>query len=690
MAQLPEKKISFVRDAGRAKVVLAELSKQAGVSLETSPQTQDEILVIALKDVPLKTAMDRIAEAVHGTWKTEKDAYRLIRTPEQTKAEEAEAWRKRLNQVKSALQRRRKDAEGEFSEAEAKRLAGEMRGWAKAMKETTEPYRVFQRLHAMDQRGPMGRMVSRIVEAIDPADIARMENDERIVYSTRPTRMQRQLPNSSGFAAAFYQDQKVWAETLQNNPVEPVVRDGTPWHMGTLGNYQQVFAATPQKIVLSLRKLPTGDLYMMMMAADGAGKYLGFANTYLDLATGDLFADAQAPLPTEDADLKIPEAVKELGAAISTRSTGQGSLPTPILQRLARPDQEDPLALFVSPLLRIAAETEGANLVANLPDLLPLDTLMPQAKLTRERYLRRLDQLGLRIQRANGWWIGQPKEPYRARRIRADRSVLATVLKSIVTNGRASLDDRALMASRLAPNTVNTLPRNLVSLVLRPGQETDLRDEELLKFYGALDTAEKNRLRQGLTYAALNPKAREELAKFIYNSEPKITADPTKETREAMRTILMSSLGSDTTESLPDGIPVDTQITLADLDADVIFAPGGVQGKMPYAPRSLSVDELALAMYMSDNRALFRAKDWSVEPPIPGKFRMGRRRNVDLAFRFTPALSFRGSLRESSPPADQEITFDDLPAPFKQKLNERIAAIRRQVTRPPSPNGEGA
>jgi hypothetical protein len=684
-AQVPQKRLTFVRDAGRAKVVLAELSKEAGISLDTAPQTENEVIVVAVKDVPLKETLDRIAEAVHGSWKADGNRYRLIRTPEQARAEEQEQWARELQRVRDALERRRKDAPGEFTEAEAKRVATSLREWSKAMMESKEPYRTFGRIHTIDRSGPAGRAMTRILASLDPAVLASLDMEERVVLSNQPTRTQRPLPNGAAVVAQIARDQQTWAEVVQNQPIEPVVRGGTPWYMGSLGSDQKPYASTPKKILFTARKIGAGDFFMQLMLADESGRLMGYANSYLDVASFELQNPPAAP-GENDPELTVPPEVVTLGEAIVKRSQAREPLPEPVLAKLARPEETDPMALFVSPLLREAAVKGKANLVACLPDLYFTASYSPQAKMRRDAFVARLDLLGLKITRTDGWWVGQPKEPWWARRVRADRMVLGKVLRSVAANGRASLDDRATLAAKMAPAARNQLPATLLRLVLAPGQEADLREQSLLKFFGTLDASERTRLRQGGTFGSLNPRAQEALQEFVYHLEPQLVVDATKDPGGKISQFVFGGVGRDTTESLPNGIPADARITVTDTESDVLFVSGGVQGNLPYAARTLDAEELALETFMSNNRQYFPYKDWETEPPVPGRFRLGKRRRVEFAFDFTPVLHFNSTLQESGAPQGRELTQDNLPAAFRRLLAERMEALRKQYANTPPPN----
>ena len=69
VAQGAAGKVTYVSSGIAAGKALKELSPQVGLSLLASPTTENEILVISLKDAPVQEVMAKLAWAVGGSWK---------------------------------------------------------------------------------------------------------------------------------------------------------------------------------------------------------------------------------------------------------------------------------------------------------------------------------------------------------------------------------------------------------------------------------------------------------------------------------------------------------------------------------------------------------------------------------------------------------------------------------------------
>src|SRR5437588_174454 len=82
------KEINFSAPAARLKLLLPELSRAAGVMLRAAPETENEVILLRLKGVTVKQAMDRIAEVDVAKWREDQGVYYLTRPREQAKEQE--------------------------------------------------------------------------------------------------------------------------------------------------------------------------------------------------------------------------------------------------------------------------------------------------------------------------------------------------------------------------------------------------------------------------------------------------------------------------------------------------------------------------------------------------------------------------------------------------------------------------
>src|ERR1700722_11572392 len=81
--------VTYTTRAARAEAVLPELGKLAGIDLQASKDTANEILVISVKNTPLADILPRIATVTSGEWKHDGNTIRLVPNRDLRRKEDA-------------------------------------------------------------------------------------------------------------------------------------------------------------------------------------------------------------------------------------------------------------------------------------------------------------------------------------------------------------------------------------------------------------------------------------------------------------------------------------------------------------------------------------------------------------------------------------------------------------------------
>src|SRR5438270_11488193 len=81
-AQDLSKKIDYTTSAVTMQRAFEDLSTKSGIHFYPQAQFENEIIILRLKDVPIKDAMKRIADTVGAEWIKKRDGYDLERSPE--------------------------------------------------------------------------------------------------------------------------------------------------------------------------------------------------------------------------------------------------------------------------------------------------------------------------------------------------------------------------------------------------------------------------------------------------------------------------------------------------------------------------------------------------------------------------------------------------------------------------------
>lgn len=505
-------KVTFSAKAGSAKQVLEGLSKQTGVTFATSPQTADEVLLVDVKDVPLTDLMKQLAKAAAAEWQSEGEGFRLVRSQALHNQQEREYYDARAANVRKeqeALLKAYQETKP-ITPAEAAKIAELQRRQMEQISTAVSEGRPISGT-SIDRSAlnanPTTRLLLRLLTSFTPADLARIPQGARVVYSTAPTRVQRPLPGAASRAIAdFAREAEIWLNAMP--PQGPSADPTRQIFIGVPGGNMTRMEGGIGKVLLVVQRMPFMDgLQTELRVADRAGNIASNAMRMLRLGAspqvqtirgGEVPAGNPAPTP-EPAQagkpLEITKAAQEHAAfmmqspnrnnisfvaapstgASSTRSiaitstafevgtaSGGGAPPrvsmTPQWQpTFLKPEQNDPLSFAVSELFQSLAKVRGRNLVASLPDsaLISLSQ-RAQQRITDQQLLEiAKNSLEIEVEDTDGFLNVRPQSPFYARSVRVDRVELGRLLSSIQKEGRLTLDTLcryALSRTNPAPN----------------------------------------------------------------------------------------------------------------------------------------------------------------------------------------------------------------------------------------------
>ena len=98
-----EKPITLKLAAAPLPKIVAALSKASGVPMATSMVVAKAVVILDACEQPLSQIMKRLAGAIGGSWKHEKDLYRLIRDASDQRRMEAAERAHRADQIAAEL-----------------------------------------------------------------------------------------------------------------------------------------------------------------------------------------------------------------------------------------------------------------------------------------------------------------------------------------------------------------------------------------------------------------------------------------------------------------------------------------------------------------------------------------------------------------------------------------------------------
>jgi hypothetical protein len=671
-------KVTLTLPATSVEKALRALSNVAQVPLAASPQTANDIVTLRFKDVPLSQAMAKLAEAIDGTWKQEKDINRLIRTSEQLKAEEAKEFQQDVLHIRTSIQKRIAAEKNEpaWTTAQADALAAQVSSLLKQFDPNALNSDWYKKSAQLGAKAPIGRVITKLLNALDPELIASTTSSYKSVWSTNPTSVQRPMPPEVvPIIEEFVQEQNDWTAALERYQVSNPVFNGATYSVGDFGVLPSAGkpAAPIATVILTIQNWGAMTGFNVEFSAyDARGKKVERAQVNIGNVYADMESEGKGSDDAEDDMIYYEGDAKDFyeSQAQSARSTLK-PLPRDLLAKVVDAEDFDPLSFTISPALQSAAHTRGWNMVASLPDNLISLGFMPSGKGVRvNQFLKRLKYCQTEWTQKDGWLVVKPMRPSEARASRANRHDLAAYLEMSSQPARLGLNDQAYFALRLPEQHLNGLPAimaRIVSPELQP-----LQDELMLKFYGLLSKDQISRMEaEGLAIRSLTENQVELLNRMVYGPNAFVQFQPVPDRNGYVNrdpeeySLYEDGILRETTSSLPNGLPPEGLIFLNATESTVVAAVQEARG----STQVFEPESLAWQKYTQEHPTLFPAQESQSIKLDFNHLRRGEQLNMNFRFTLTPNLSLNRTLQGLTFPNSAPITLSDLPEPFQKRFN---------------------
>ncbi|MGV3618950.1 MAG: hypothetical protein ACO1SV_26790 [Fimbriimonas sp.] len=721
-AQDVSQKVTFSAPAGRASVLLKKLGDQTGVTLETTNQTKDEVLLIRVKDVPLKDVLERIAKVSDADWRADGNGFRLSRSGErQNEAVKAEleARTEALGrQLKEAMERQAKLPA--WDNAQATKHADRQVAQREAMMRGEGVLRLSGADAFATEETPGGRVLVTLLAGLGPKALAAVGPTHRIVYALNPTRAQRPLAANSGTLLRKYvENQKLYAEAFRKRqPAEEgrtvVIRGASGPEMGSgdpnLGIGQAILVLTRANEMVQAN----------LTVADTNGDTIATANWNVQIPV-----PGPTP-PTEEAALELSpigsEFAKLAGGAPTGGRTGgptrvmavrmvasgsgggfsfdnsQAVPPVPITPALRafllRPEENDPQALVVGDALEKAADKVGKNLVASLPDsaIMPLARRFANEKVTATSLLGYMGgAAGLRIDASDAWLQVSPKYPVTAREQAIDRVAFGRLGRTLQDGGFVRLNELANFATAQT-KAVSTQDFDGSALrLINAGAATTaigpLSEPNILRLYATLTPAQQNTLGNGgaIPFTQLTGAQRTIIANDVFTSFDGPQLSQQRGERGTMTVTAISGGGprsfmsfgggvkNERTQMLPEGLPANGVLKVA---TNRQLAAYGIESKSG-AGGIVTPSSLASAQFASE-RSDFQAFG---TPPKYDQFLPGAQVQYTFTFELAADVSMVRNLIDTSIDMKAtKVSFNGLSNEFKTQTTTMLESMKTSLS----------
>lgn len=711
-AQNLEQEVTLTAPAAPLATVLSEISAKTGVKLMAGAAARD-VVSVRVTSVPLNELMRRLAESTACEWAAESGGFRLLPDTGAQNVERTAELRARTADYKRAIEELFANfGQGpEMTAASARASIEKMRDETRsAMQEVRAgigggdgPGGGFvQRVASIGGDTPASRAIARLVRNLNAADFAAMTPGSRVVFTPAPTPMQKGLGAWKPVIAQLVREQHAYREAAEAaGDRDPMARMVARTGEG---------AGEPANAVLIASRQGFEDaITLQLTVSDAQGQLVAFGFTMLDgvgrqQEAGKPVAEAE-PLKLSPDALEFAKLIAGRRAAGGPQSTemvvvsiatGDGdeeptmltgspdgpknAMPATWNERLLHPEKYEPLGFLAGEVLVRMADSEDVDLVAVVPDSLLMRTASAFANgsLGSKETLRRLQaDWGMQAARDGGWLVLRPSRPDTVRDQRVNRAALGSLLRSLATKGRWTLDEKAAYAaSRPAGLGDPALDSELCEAVDPDGFERSLFNPflgqtEALRFWGQLTLSQRQLLLngRGIPLGSLSPALLTTAHRMVYLSMdgPRIEPADAASRGPGGRMPRMMGMGdpaSERTYVLPSGVPRNGNLTVRVVRTPVAL---GIteQGRyaMAQSPRDIAVARTMQAR-MPDGREINLARTYP-------NYQMGERVSIRLEFALAPRVSLTRSLSEVNPlPGAQKSTFDQLPEAFRRQVEE--------------------
>lgn len=682
-AQDAPKTVTYSTVAAPVARVVEEIGKAVGEPLAVSQANRDAVLAVHLQDAPLPDVLSRIAKATSSVWRREPDGRYLL-----AKDAAAQAAETRLEQAARAEDLRK--------------------ALAKMMEPASPPGAQGgqQQPTVVPAMGPAAKAIVELARQLDLNVLASIPPDGRVVFATRPTRMQRPLGSNAGTVLSrMIQEQNAEAVRRQGETVDEATQKLLDFaeSLGVGGSRSQI-SGSPVKALLVATRMPfVGALNLQLKLYDREGAVV-FRSTqmvnqqsldFLSMFGGGSGAPATQGDASEgpDADIEFSSHTQAMRQQAGGLMTGGGmpKFPPEVEERLARPDVYDPLSYAESEALLAVAKHKKLNLIANLPDSLisPLAMLMPSGKVTVNGHLRNLkSNKEVVLDQADGWLVVSPAKPAEARSKRANRPALAKLIAAVRSKPIASLDDYASYAAVAEP-PMETPAAMMSLMVFAPNSMsagiTGMLNWDMLRLHGNLGAAQRRQLESGgrLALGSLTPQQRLLAEKLVFGASARLTGGGEPAVSEAgFMEMVVEMVGAaaskdyrdEPTELMPNGLPPAGWIDLNLVQGSFAMA-AGADGKPERRFGAMGTEELAMIRYLAEDPNF--AQFGGLMPKIDTMF-IGERKTLRYLIHVAEGVVVRHVLHDDKiQPGASAMALGQAPAAFRDAVQRRLEALKK-------------
>lgn len=729
-------KISLNIPATRLPKALELIGKQTGRQLLAIPAFENEPIIIACKDQPLDDVLAQIAKVAGGTWQIEGSTMRLVRPGTVANEERARTralWAEEIRASRVEIAKRLSEF-GKMDEARARAEA------ERAMKQRNDFVNQVNSnsglgvpLPALRPTSPADLALWRLIGLFDPNRLAELEPGTRTVFAMTPTAMQRSYPNgANAIIREFVTEHNQYAKAMSAIPKAPNDEDMDIYSHATR---VQPLGSNPAECLLIVHRESNGSFAFSLQVADQQGKIVASSDEYLNpmpkenpwkadgwgAKTLTFSSDAKEHARLlmhqpnrsfsgvmvrtmgggETAALFVTAGIA-IGGAPEAAPTSRPEMSTDWRATLSSPTTHDPLRYGISEAIHQMSLLSGKPIVALVPDsvLVPSLPLVADGKTANQ--WASLFGNSCSLDASDGWMVIQPLKPSVSRAERINRNAFQSMLSSIRSQNRLSLDAVSQYALSVTSGyQPSVITERIADLLVEgsgdPVRQVIFENLEVGKFYAQLGQNRRSMMTpQGtIKLMMLSPEQMATLRYMTFNSFAGTEydkRDPNESGSEMRRSFAFSNgngmmfrtfsedLIDERTEHLPNGIPTGGEFSFQVREQEAAYAlpANGSAG------RFMNAMELGMTLGFTENNPNMQVNSNGLADYK--SFQMGRRFDIQLGWQMAERISLRRFLNDYElDRASKAGSFDDLPGKFKEAVMEAKNRSRIRMNQPPTP-----
>jgi hypothetical protein len=744
-AQDLTKKISVDIPASRATVALSELGKAAGITFQPAGNLKDDVFVISAHDQTIDDIMQRIAQAESGKWLLQSGLYLLTRENSTSVEQQRAELKARTDAVAAAIAKLTGTVaqQPKFDQATAQKLADETK---RTLDQITQPGGNFNgkvNLGSTPDKTPSARAVAKVLASIDPSKLADIGPNQRVVFSTSPTPMQKSL---NGVAARAFSDfiteQSLYTEAYNaNQPQDGNTRMIMMNGLGTpnMGNGNPKLGLGVGLVVV--QRGFDGGLSVQILAADPNYDTIATGSYNLQLPRAVVSNNGAAG----EQPLKISDEAKEMAKALSNTSGGSGGpgrammvrafaasgdgggfnvtsdggggsnvkISPELRAKVLHPEQYDPMSFVPGEAMRALGAAANKNVVALLPDSC-FGSLTRQFAndVTASQLLASLTPTHALISKQDdNWIVVSPGLPASARVNTVNRAALGSLLRSMDKNDTLRLDEVAnfALAQDKVPgmNDFDILYPRLINDSITNRSLTPLAtgSYSLYKFFATLSSGQRDAIGSGRQIPFTNYSSQQLalIADMLYNSPqgPTIQQDQPNRPGQAQGQTFSFTSVAQTAGGPPmpmffaGGLSAKTERTI--VVPNGVTNDGFIVGSFNNQVVTQGINSQNGSTSFMDASTLAFSKGAAGQnqlvgftPPSYDKYRMGHQMNLSIRFLFSPRVSMSRSLSDTTVDADSVAgPYESLPADFRKQVDQMAQTMQQAFNKIPGRIGQG-